>query len=217
MVRLPTNRQRLALVGRTGSGKTLAALWHLSKRNLEKRPWVVYDYKADEHINGIARAKHITTDFVPKPKDTGVFIVHPLPKRDDAAVERQMWRLWERGGIGVYVDEGYMIDNDAFNAILTQGRSREIPAIVLSQRPVWMPRFVFSEADFYQVFDLNDRRDQQTVEAFAPVNFEKPLPPYHSFYFDVGKKQLVKFKPVPPEDVILGDIDIKLKPKRVML
>ena len=44
-----------------------------------------------------------------------------------------MWEIWKRGGIGVYVDEGYMVGNNnpAFRAILTQGRSKEIPAIVL--------------------------------------------------------------------------------------
>ncbi len=211
--RLPSDRQRLAIVGRTGTGKTIAALWHLSKRNLTKKPWIIYDFKGDEHLAHIQRARHVGLDFVPKSKDHGVFIVHPLPNEEDA-VEAQMWKLWDRENVGLYIDEGYMTDNPALQAILTQGRSKHIPVIVLSQRPVWLSRFVFSEADFLQIFDLNDRRDRTTVSSFVPVDLDMRLPDFHSHYYDVGRNKLFEFKPVPREEILLEAIDAQLKPNR---
>jgi hypothetical protein len=213
--RLPNRKQRLTIVGRTGTGKTVAAVWHLSQQPLDVMPWVVYDFKTDELINKIERAQHVDLDFIPSRKDTGVFIVHPMPGEVEA-VTRHLWRLWERRNVGIYIDEGYMMgqDNDALNAIYTQGRSMRIPMITLSQRPVWMSRFAFSEADFFQIFALNDKRDQKTIESFAPVNLAARIPEYHSYYYDVGRNNLTMFKPVPSEDVILATLQSKLKKGR---
>jgi hypothetical protein len=109
-----------------------------------------------------------------------------------------------------------MIDrNDRwFNACLTQGRSRRIPMIVLSQRPVWLSRFVFSEADFFQVFDLTHIKDMDKVAEYIRDDdrkqLEAPLKDFHSFYYDVGKRRLETFGPVPKSDKILRDIDLRL-------
>jgi hypothetical protein len=213
-VRLPGATHRLAVVGRTGSGKTQAAVWHLSNADFDRRPWVVIDYKNDELINAIGRAQWIDYDTIPdKP---GIYILKVLPG-DEELLSRWFRNVWETEGIGIYVDEGYMIDrNDKwFNACLTQGRSKHIPMIVLSQRPVWLSRFVFSEADFFQVFDLTHVDDMRKVKEYIRDDdrqqLEKPLRNYHSFYYDVGKKRLETFAPVPEGDVILAEIDRRLE------
>jgi hypothetical protein len=208
IIRLPSNTQRLAIVGRTGSGKTVAAVWHLSQRDLTK-PWMVYDFKYDSLINSIKGIREVKLNFVPSKNDSGIFLVHPLPNEKDE-VENQMWKLWERGNVGIYIDEGYMVDNPAYEALLTQGRSRKIPMIVLSQRPVWLSRFVFSEADFYQIFNLNDVRDRKTISNFTPLDFTWKLSDYHSYYYDVGRAKLYHFAPVPREEIILSILARKL-------
>jgi len=200
-MRLPNSTNRLAIVGATGSGKTQAALWHLSVADIDKRPWIVYNFKSDKSIDSIPHSQFIDVDEVPlKP---GVYITHPRPDATDA-VEAQMWAIWEKEGIGVYVDEGYMVGdrNPAFRALLTQGRSKEIPVIVLSQRPVWMDRFVFSEAEFFQIFRLNHRKDRKSVEEFVPADLGQRLPDYHSYYYDVGENKVMVLKPVPDIDQI---------------
>jgi hypothetical protein len=212
-MRLPTDTQRLTIVGRTGSGKTQAAVWHLSLRSWDVVPWVVYDYKMDELINSIDGVRHIDTSEVPK--HPGIYCVHPFPD-DFESVQKQLWKIWERENIGVYVDEGYMIctnsmPNPAFRSILTQGRSKHVPVIILSQRPVWLDRFVFSESDFYQVFALNDARDRRTIQAFAPADFDERLPDYHSFYYDVGADKIIVLKPVPKKQAILEAFDSRMK------
>lgn len=211
--RLPGEKHRLAIIGRTGSGKTVDALWHLSRKNIDEKPWIAVDFKGDENINAIENAQHVGLDFTLSNKSKGLYVVHPVPSQTDL-LEQLMWRIWERGDAGLYLDEAYMADNKAFEAILTQGRSKRIPVITLTQRPVWCNRFVFSEADFIQVFNLNDARDKKTVESFMPIDMSEPMADYCSQYFDVGKNKVWQFKPVPPVEKIIGDIDEKLSVRR---
>lgn len=204
-MRLPDDSQRLTVVGRTGSGKTQAAVWHLAQRSWDTQPWIVYDFKYDDLINAIPGVVHITPDELPtKP---GIYLTHPHPD-DTEPVRRQMRRIWEVRNIGVFVDEGYMVcspqqPNPEFRSLLTQGRSLKIPIIILSQRPVWLDRFVYSESDFYQVFALNDVRDRKTIMSYVPANINERLPDFHSYYYDVGRDDLVVMKPVPDRQAIL--------------
>lgn len=195
-MRLPNASNRLAIVGATGSGKTQAALWHLSLRDFDQRPWLIYNFKTDRSIDGIPHARTIELDEVPI--QSGIYIAHPHPDQGEE-VENQMWAVWEKQGVGIYVDEGYMVgrQNPAFRALLTQGRSREIPMITLSQRPVWLDPFILSESEFYQVFRLNHKKDRQKVEEFIPHDVSQRLPDYHSYYYDVGANKLTVLKPVP--------------------
>lgn len=211
-IRLPKPSQHLAIVGRNGTGKTVAALWHLSQRSLDSRPYIAIDFKGDEHINAIERARYIGLgDEIPRAP--GVYIVQPTPQdTKNGNVEAFLWRVYARENTGLWIDEGYMLgDSAAFETLLTQGRSKRIPIITLSQRPVWVSRFVFSESMFYQIFALTDKRDKKTVESFAPVVMDSRLPEFHSWYYDVGADRLTGLKPVPPEGEILETIDSKLK------
>ena len=210
--RLPKTSQHLAIIGRNGTGKTQAALWHLSNQPIDKMPYIALDFKGDEHINGIERAKHIGLDD-PLPRSPGIYVVHPSPADTKAGnVERFLWRVYEREKIGLWIDEGYMLgDSEAFETLLTQGRSKRIPIITLTQRPVWVSRFVFSESMFYQIFGLTDRRDKKTIESFVPVNMDARLPEFHSYYYDVGRDKLTALAPVPDEATIQASIDSKLK------
>lgn len=219
MPKLPSISQRLVNVGRTGSGKTVAGVWHLSNMPIDRMPWLIYNFKSDELIEQIAdngNAVHVDLDYVPK--KPGIYIANPLPSDSDgmeSPVNSHLWKIWEAGSIGIFADEGYMMgEGKAFRAVLTQGRSRLIPVIVNTQRPVWVTRFVFSESDYYQIFDLNDVRDKQTVESFVPVDLSQSLPPYHSYYYEVASKQLVKFSPVPSAEETLKKIDSLIGKKR---
>lgn len=206
-MRIPESDNRSVIVGATGSGKTVAACWQLSQRDVDSRPWVILNWKGDKSIDGIPFSQAIELDEVPvKP---GVYIAHPTPDED---TEPLLWEIWQRGGIGLYIDEGYMVGdrNAAFRAILTQGRSKEIPVIVLSQRPVWMDRFVFSESEFFQIFRLQHAKDRKSVQEFIPQSIEKRLPEYHSYYYDVSRDQVTVLKPVPPIETIYGTFERKL-------
>lgn len=215
-INLPTTRERIAVIGRTGTGKTIAGLWHLSNAPFDLMPYVIIDFKTDEHINGIARAEYIGLHDTPKQQ--GIYIVQPHP--DDDSLGTFMERIWQRGNTGVFVDEGYMMRTNTevekrFVYLLTQGRSKRIPMIVLTQKPVWISRFVFSESDYFQVFHLNDIRDHKTVDSFLPSTRRLgKLPDYHSLYYDVKRNKLSYLSPVPDEESILEKIDERLKVTR---
>jgi len=211
-IRLPDDSSRCAILGATGSGKTVAELWHISNKDIETRAHLIYNFKRDQNIDGIPHARHIGMDEIPiRP---GLYIVHPGPNDGDD-VEKQMWEIWRRGGIGVHIDEGYMIgkNNGAFRALLTQGRSLKIPMTILSQRPVWMDRFVLSESEFFQVFRLQHRKDRATVQEFIPDehNISERLPEYHSYYYDVGRNEMTPLSPVPSMEDIYKVFDKRLK------
>jgi len=210
-MRLPNDSQRLTMYGQTGSGKTVAALWHLSQRNYTKRPWLIFDFKGDEHIRNIPYTQELSPGSAPT--KAGLYITRPVPEVDDELVEQAMWKVWERERMGVLIDEGYMVGarNKAFKALLTQGRSKEIPMIVLTQRPVWMSRFAISEADFHQVFFLSDASDKDVVQRFIPHEMGQRLPTYHSYYYDVGRDEFTGLRPVPEPEQIFETFERRLR------
>ena len=213
-VRMPGPETRLAMIGRTGSGKTQAALWHLSRSDFDERPWVILDYKGEKLFAKIERAERIDLDEVPD--EAGIYLLRVRPDKKKQMTD---WfrRAWEHENIGILVDEGYMIEqhDDWFDACLTQGRSKRIQMIVLSQRPVWVSRFVFSEADFFQIFDISHSEDMDILRKYIHDDdqdeLDEPLQTYHSFYYDVGRRRLETFGKVDKEAEILAAIDAKLK------
>jgi hypothetical protein len=135
------------------------------------------------------------------------------------AVQEQLAGIWEQQNTGVLIDEGYMVSqapntHSWLRTLLTQGRSMHIPMIILSQRPVWMDRFVFSESDFYQVFRLNHSGDRKKIMEYIPADLSERLPEYHSFYHDVAKEETVVLRPVPAEDEILSVFESRLEAMR---
>ena len=197
--RLPGDGNRTVIIGRTGTGKTVSGLWLLSEQDLEK-PWIVLNFKNDEHIDSIKNTREIDYNYIPAKDDAGLFILRPLP-RDGKLLEAYLWKIWERENCGIFCDEASMVgSNDAFDACLTQGRSKRIPMILCTQRPVWITRWAFSEASFIQVFDLNDQRDIDTVESFVPIDWEQELElkPHYSWYYEIDRNKIFKFKPCPP-------------------
>lgn len=211
---MPGPQSRTLILGKTGSGKTVAGIWHLANRDFDIRPWVIVDYKGDENIARID-AEFLDINVDDPPTEPGIYVIRPLPEIDDEKVEAFLWKIWERGGIGLYVDEGYMLPmkgkSQAFQGILTQGRSKFIPVIMLSQRPTWISRFAVSESDFYQVFWLNDARDRKTLEQFLPKSLEERLAPYHSWWYDVGRDLMVELSPVKDIDRVILAINDRLE------
>lgn len=205
-------------MGRTGSGKTQFGTWLLSQCDFESQPYVIIDYKHDDLLCEIRGIKEIGLNEIPK--KPGLYTIKPLPHEENE-VENWLWKIWAQENIGLYVDEGYALPtkSEAFQAILTQGRSKRIQAICLTQRPTWVSRFVFSEADFYAIFHLNDHRDRLTVQSFTPkerMDLKNRLPVYQCYWYDVGNDNVFIMQPVPQADIIIDDIESRLKKKRII-
>jgi hypothetical protein len=219
---LPDDSQHILLIGKNGSGKTRAAVWHLAQKDLANSQWVVINHKREALINKVPGAVFLSVDEFPKPDEPGIYIYQPRAEIDDDAVTQILWQVYERENIGVYIDEGTMINprNPALNSLYTQGRSKRTPVITLSQRPARISRYAVSEATFYQVFQLTDRRDRQTIQEYIPTDLDdfmlpqngnpRILKPYHSIYFNTYDDEPVIMAPVPDDDTILALIEEKL-------
>ena len=214
-MRLPNDTQRLAIIGRTGSGKTQAAVWHLSVRRFDLMPWIVFNFKSDGLINDIPGTKTIGLDSK-IPERPGIYIVEPSPDEKDGC-DDFLSRCWSKQNVGIYIDEGYMLSGlSAFRRCLTQGRSRNIPMIILSQRPVWLDRFVWSEADFFQVFSVSMADDKKTIEGYVGSRAKK-LPEFHSTWYDVGNDTTTLLRPVPSRDSLISSFRRRMFPNRKVI
>ena len=140
--------------------------------------------------------------------EASLFGVSPRPGQDDA-LERFLWRIWEKENIGLYVDEASLMpdDSDAFKAVLQQGRSKRIPVIGCTQRPVSVARAMFSESDYYCVYRMVDRRDYKTVEGFVPGDLSRPLPWHHWYWYDRTRNTLLTMSPVPPPETVAARLN----------
>lgn len=217
---LPGPEDRTLIIGRTGSGKTVFGVWLLSRVYHAGDTWIIIDYKRERQIAQIPYIKYIGMDKLPS--EPGIYVVQPFPTQT-VEVSDFLMKIWEHENIGLYIDEGVMLaNNDALDTILIQGRSKQIPIIMLSQRPVGISRFAFSESQFFVVFPNHDKRERKTISEFTPLFTNNEtlddilLPPYHSYYYDVVNRQTHKLKPVPTLDIIFKTFEEKLKPEEIL-
>jgi DNA helicase HerA-like ATPase len=203
--RFPPGDARTVVIGATGTGKTVFATWLLSHARFDARPWTVFDFKREELFDlvGSPPLQHIRLGKLPHKKARGVFVVSPRPNEDDA-VEEYLWRIWERGNVGIFCDEATLLPHQhAFKAILRQGRSKRIPVIAATQRPVDVEREIFTEANFVSVFRVQDVRDTKIVRGFInDAKIENTIPERYSWWYDVGQNSLSLLKPCPGPDSI---------------
>jgi hypothetical protein len=201
--RFPGGDARTTVLGATGSGKSTNGLWLLSYQRFDKRPWIALDFKREIIFDriGFPPVQQITlSDRIPR--KPGLYLVSPRPGQDHL-IENFLWRLWERENCGLYVDEAALMPmGDAFPAILQQGRSKKIPVIACSQRPVNVARGLFSEANFFCVYRMVDRRDYKVVEGFVPADIGNPLPRFAWHWYDVANHTLLAMSAVPSPDQV---------------
>lgn len=215
---LPSNEDRVSVVGSTGEGKTQFSVWLLSIAHFNQMPYIIWDYKREPLIAQI-RAKEIGLHEKP-PEQPGLYVLRPQHNDVDAG-ENFLGKIYERGNTGLYFDEAYMLPysgvhgNGYLRAIYTQGRTKKIPAITLTQQPAHILSFAFSEAQHRAVFYLNRPRDRKTIAEYFPenVSFRNHLPKYHSWWYSSGQREAIPLAPVPGAAELLDRIDSRLAPK----
>lgn len=207
---LPDTTQRTVIVGRTGTGKTVGGMWLLSRASYTYMPWLIYDFKGDKLIRQLEEMPNVYVVGLNEiPTKPGIYIVRPNPALGPEVMEPQMLSIWERENIGVFLDEGYMVNKvPSLTSLLTQGRSKHIPMIILTQRPLWINKFTFTEADFFMVYQLTYQEDQKEVQRYLPreirdANTLSALPQYHSLFHEVKDNRSVILRPVEPPDKIM--------------
>lgn len=211
---LPGAADHTVVVGPTGSGKTVAGAWILSKQRFDKRPWVCLDFKDEELWDMVGEPAMRPLKLGTMPGKTGLYRMHVDPGQEDE-LEAWLWNVWRRGNIGLFADEASLIKSPrAFKAILRQGRSKRIPTISCTQRPVDVDREVFSESTYKMIFPLHDKRDYQIVKGFvreAPI--EKPILDqrgrvikHASYWYDAKQHSLFTLQATPKPEIIASQL-----------
>lgn len=205
--RLPGAEHRTTVLGMTGSGKTVLGAWLLSKQRFDKRPWVCMDFKGEPLWDLVKEPAMRPLRLGEMPGKLGLYRMSIRPGSDDA-LEDWLWKIWERGNVGLFNDEvSLMGQNNAFKAILRQGRSKLIPVIACTQRPVDCDREVFTESNYMAVFKLKDIRDYKIVQGMTgTAGTERTLPPHWSWWYDAQQNSLTRLKPVPPPDMVAASL-----------
>lgn len=209
--------EHMTVIGRNGSGKSQLSAWALSISNIETKPWYIIDYKGDKLIGQIPWAREVDINE-PISRHPGVYVTRPHPGQVDE-VEAFLWRIYNQGNTGLYVDEALNMPNrkKAYMALLSQGRSKYISTINVTQRPSYIPVHCFTEANFVSVFHLRDKNDRNRVNEFCPIDFDEDLPKYHSHWYQVMDDKSYKLRPVPDARTILETFAVRLRPKRRMV
>lgn len=228
-IRVPDSTNRTVVIGRTGSGKTVFGVELLSLQNFHEMPWVIIDFKGDELINKVVsqnKVREISVKGSP-PKSPGLYVMYPKPLVDDELLEKWLMKCWAQESIGLYIDEGYALPRmgktQAFTLILTQGRSKNVPVIILYQRPVFMNLFSIAQANFFAVFDQNIETDlKKTAEFITPaitpdgrkISVFTKLPNYYSLWHDVSEGRTNVLLPTPGERSTLQRFRDRLTPQK---
>lgn len=210
---LPSTEDRLVIIGRTGGGKTLCGLWHLSLQPIDEMPFIIVDWKGDKNIASIPFIRTVNmSDGVPV--TPGLYVIRPLAGEEEL-LDGFLRAVWQTENTGLFIDEGMMLKGSrAFSDIQTQGRSKHIPVITLTQLPVYVPRTVFTEASYIQCFYLVDERYRKLVSQFTSITSEDidRLQKYWSWYYDVVENTKKLMRPVPPLPIIMQNFRDKLAP-----
>jgi hypothetical protein len=202
VARLPGDSDRTVVIGATGSGKTRMGVWLLSVRLQPNRRHFVLDFKGEElftHLN--------LTPWpidAPLPTEPGVYWIRILPGQENE-VSQFFLNCYNTTNILIYTDEGYMLpyQDRWVRACLTQGRSKLIEMITLTQRPVKLDVFFMSEATFFSVFRLNVKDDRKRVSEYMDGLEIPRLPRFHSLWYDVALDESVTFQPVPDDAALI--------------
>ena len=202
--KLPGGADRLTVIGMTGTGKTVLGAHVLSLQRWNERPWVAIDFKDEILWDKVGEPPMQELRLGGAiPKKPGFYRLRVSP-RDDDAFEDWLWRVWEKGNIGLFCDEVSLVPKkEAFKGILRQGRSKRIPVIACTQRPVDCDREVFSESNYVACFRLKDARDYKIVKEFTG-NFpiETPLADHCAYWIDAKQNALFRLRPCPEPDLV---------------
>jgi len=189
----PRSGERAVFLGQTGSGKTYF-MRSLLGAYLSRRQLFVVDTKHDPAWSRLPGARYVATlGALQRAKFPRVPLVvwrpSGLEASDFGVFDAFYSWLYARGNSVVFVDEvaqtvqGSTSYGAGFADVITRGRVRGIVACFGSQRPVLVPRIIYSESQRFYVFFVSDKRDRETIAAFTNPALSAEVPDTHGFWY----------------------------------
>ncbi len=178
--------EHIGVIGRNGSGKT-----YLISKLIELRQHVVF-FRTKPDTNkfpSLIRVRHAESMLSFNGQR---LLLEPEYKRQAIEGYHMLEHAWQQGSWCVVMDEQWYAEHmlaleDYTNRMLTQGRSKDISAILGFQRPVDISRFVMSEVKHLFIFQTEGRdlkfslRDSTTDKIVPAV---RSLQKYQFVYYN---------------------------------
>ena len=172
--------------------------------------WVVIDSKHDKGFDELTGHEGLIDPAKLSRywrEGVGIFVVRPKP-REYGDMDAYLEELHESyDNFGVCVDEVYQVSGSTTRAgpgltgLVTRGRARKQAVILGSQRPAWVPRFVYSEANGIVVMSLTMKQDRERIlEMTAQRIVMEPLESRHWLYCDIAAQTVTRYAPVTIEE-----------------
>lgn len=182
MITIKSN-SRVALVGATGTGKTFLARYMLQNVTrllvLDPKSTLRGRWGLDEWTNKSRRALYkgepLRARVSAEPGESGLY-------------ESVLFDAYHAGNVLIYIDEVYGIapvgtrPGEYLTAVYTRGRELGVGVVAATQRPAWVPLFIFSEADSYILFRLKLEADKRRMAEFMGAEVLEPITDPHGFW-----------------------------------
>ncbi len=199
--------QRALIAGKTGTGKSTLAAWIL---NRSPQHWIIFNpkhtasyknlpnsivfkkFEGKAILSKIKHYKYVTLNFGRDESD---------PEFMDAVLG---WLQDNAKNVGVCCDELYTMHSasgragDGLTGWLTRGRESNQSFLGLTQRPAWISRFLFSEADFVGSMRLVRAEDRKRmVEETGREEFGQRLHGHQWLWYNDARDDIRLWGPVP--------------------
>jgi hypothetical protein len=204
---------RVTLCGMTGSGKT-----YLARGVLSTAPrLIICDAKGLLETGGPEGWDYVSWDKgYPLLKRGEPARVYIPPLHSDEAWEEKFRQIFKLRGVAVYVDELYQVGpaagSEGLRALYTQGRQLNIGMWASVQRPAFVPKYVFSEASYIFMFNLQLEDDLETMgKQIGRRVMTEPLGWYGFWVYSVRTRRLLKYgkveyRPIPRREGVRNDV-----------
>ena len=187
------SNERVFTAGKTGSGKT--TLSFLMTYQLERL--IVIDSKDGLQEWGLEDFNSSSINRISKAKEYRIRVV------DNESALRCMEQAYNTGNSFIYIDEVTALieprsrPDKIFYDVWQRGRSRNVGAWAVTQRPVEIPRIFISEAEHIFMFRLVLPDDRSRVgEFFGNKKINNPVDKYGFYYYNVNSGKLIYNKGV---------------------
>lgn len=188
--------ERLVVAGRSGSGKTTLAAFFL---NRSRQHWLILNPKHTKGYAELSQAKVLhkfdaaaVSASLAKNKYT-VLNLSSVQATDEYMDWIIDWLHNNFSNVGLCADELYTLHSNGrpgpgLVGWLTRGRELQQSFIGLTQRPAWVSKFVFSEANYIVGMDLTLPEDRKRMRDNTGFNgFQNRLPAHQWRWYDVER------------------------------
>lgn len=203
---IPCNKH-VFVCGTTGTGKS-----YLTEKYVSGYKYVVKLDTKNETDERLEKGESAWTDLkegidfticrsIDALDDVNTSKIIYVPDYDEQNEEtfNQFFRwIFERGNTVVWVDELMSIGSASrfpreFGRIMTQGRSKNVGVWSCSQRPSGIPTIVFSNSQYFFVFDMTQHADRKKLVDATGLSEMLEMPTGFNFWYcKIGDRKAVK-------------------------